>query len=175
MQATALRAPVTGHVRHRMEHQEFVERTSAGDMSWGVRGYTRAVFLVWRTRGLLYLAVAALFGLLPLLGFAVYSAWSSQYGALAWILPGMLAFYAGKPNLNLINSLPWLACGLAGLVASTWFGALSLFGGLLPCVTWFLSGALKGTVMQMMGERLRASKDSYDRLNVSGRLLLPGA
>ncbi len=158
-----------------MEHQEFVERTTAADMWWGVRGFTRAVLIVWRTRGLLYLAVAALFALLPLLGFAVYSAWSSRYGALAWILPGMLAFYAGKPNLNIIDSLPWLACGLVGLVASAWFGALNLLGGLIPCVTWFLSSALKGTVMHMMGERLRASKDSYNRLNGSGRLLLPGA
>jgi hypothetical protein len=158
-----------------MEHEEFVAKTSAGTMLWGVRGFTRAVFFVWRTRGLLYVAVAALIALMPLLGFAAYSAWSGQYGPLAWILPGVLAFYAGKPNWNLIDGLPWLACVLVGFVSSAWLGALHLFGGLLPCVTWFLSGALKGTVMQMMEERLRASKDSYDRLKMSGNLLLPGA
>ncbi len=158
-----------------MEHEEFVAKASAGNMLWGVRGFTRAVFLVWRTRGVLYVAVAALFGLAPLLGFAAYSAWSGQYGSLAWILPGVLAFYTGKPNMNLIDGLPWLACILVGLVASAWFGPLHLFGGFVPCLTWFLSGALKGTVMQMMKERLRASKDSYDRLKASGRLLLPDA
>jgi hypothetical protein len=158
-----------------MDHQEFVTKTSAGDILWGVRGYTRAVFLVWRTRGLLYVVVAALFGLMPLLGFAAYSAWSGQYGSLAWTLPGVLAFYTGKPNLNLIDGVAWLACVLVGLVASAWLGPLHLFGGLVPCVTWFLSGALKGAVMQMMEERLRASKESYDRLKVSGNLLLPGA
>ena len=158
-----------------MEHQEFVAKTSAGDMLWGVRGFTRAVFLVWRARGLLYVAVAALFGLMPLLGFAAYSAWRGQYGPLVWILPGALAFYIGKPNLNLIVGLPWLACGLVGLVASAWLGPLHLLGGLVPGVTWLLSGALKGTAMHMMEERLRTSKHSYDRLKASGRLILPGA
>lgn len=158
-----------------MEHQEFVAKTSAGDLPWGVRGFTRAVLLVWRTPGLLYVAVAALFALMPLLGFAAYSAWRGQYWALAWIAPGVLAFYTGRPNLNLIDGLPWVGCVLVGLVASAWFGALHLFGGLVPCVMWFISGALRATVMQMMEERLRASKDSYDSLKASGRLLLPGA
>lgn len=158
-----------------MEHQEFVAKTCAGDLLWGVRGFTPAVLLVWRTPGLLYVAVATLLGLLPLLGFAAFSAWLGQYGALAWIVPSALAFYAGRPNLNLIAGLPWFACLLVGLVASAWFGALHLIGGLVTCVSWFLSSALKGTVMQMMGGKLRASKDAYDRLKASGRLLLPDA
>jgi len=168
-------ARLNRNVRHRMDHQEFVAKTSAEGVLWGVHGFTRAVFLVWRTRGLLYVAVGALLALMPLLGLAAYSAWRGQYGSLAWIVPGMLAFYTGRANLNFIDGLPWLACVLVGLMASAWFGPLHLFGGFVPCVTWFLSGTLKGAVMQMMQERLRASKDSYDRLNASGRLLLPGA
>ena len=30
---------------------------------------------------------------------------------LGWLVPCLLAFVAARPSLNLIDGLPWLACG----------------------------------------------------------------
>lgn len=158
-----------------MEHDEFVTKSSSGGISWGVQGFFRPVFIVWGIRGLLAVGTLSLLVLAPLLGFAFYSTWHEQFGPLAWVLPGLLAFYAGRPNLNLIAGLPWMGCALAGVLTSFWFGPAHLVGGILPCVSWFLSGALKGTTMMAMGDRLSASKDAYDKLKASGTLLIRDA
>ncbi len=139
---------------------------------WGVDGFYRAVSIVWGLRGLLTVGALSLLVLAPSLGFAVYAIWQERYGSLAWVLAGILAFSAGRPNLNLIEGLPWVGCAFAGVLASVWWGPSHLVGGILPGVTWFLAGALRGTTMVAMGDRLSASKVAYDHLKASGRLLI---
>lgn len=158
-----------------MEHDEFVSKSSSGAILWGVQGFFRPVSIVWGIRGLLAIGILSLVVLAPLLGFAFHLAWHGQYARLVWVLPGLLAFYAGRPNLNLIAGLPWMIGALAGILASFWFGPADLVGGILPCVIWFLSGALKGTTMVAMGDRLSASKAAYDKLKASGKLLIHGS
>jgi hypothetical protein len=158
-----------------MEHNEFVEKTRSNAIVWGVERFYRAVFLVWGTSGLFWILAASLLILAPALAFVLYCLLHSRFFAVAWTLPVVLAFLAGIPNLNLIAGSIWVLCALIGVVVAVFFGPLHLVGALLPFLTWFLSGALKGTTMVSMEDRLRESQESYRRLKESGILIIHGA
>jgi hypothetical protein len=158
-----------------MEHDEFVEKTRGDEIVWGVRGFLRPVFYVWGTGGLAVVVAMSILVLTPALGFGVYCFSHHKYVAMAWALPAVLAFIAGKPNLNCIAGSVWVICALVGWVLSIFFGPYHLVGGLLPGLTWFLAGALRGTTMVSMGDRLRESPEAYRKLKESGLMSFRGA
>jgi hypothetical protein len=150
-----------------VEHEEFVARSSASALVWGVSGAVAgSVRAVWGAGGLALYLLALLAAAAPLLGFA---AWSALW---AWLVPGALAFIAARPGLNLIDGLAWLGCGLIGAVVAVWAGPLHLFAGAAVVATWILAGAVRGTTMAALESRLRASKDDYERLRAAGKLIL---
>ena len=153
-----------------MEHDEFVARSSANSLLWGGRGVGSAVRALWGARGLALYALASALALSPTIGIAAWSAWHERYGALGWLVPGLLAFAAARPGLNLIDGLPWLACGLIGLAVSIWAGPLHLLGGAAVVATWILAGAVRGSALVSLENRLRASRDDYERLRAAGKL-----
>jgi hypothetical protein len=157
-----------------MEHDEFVERARSNEIFWGVNGFFRPVFLAWGIGVLLAVVAASLLALAPALVFGVYCVLHQEYAALAWALPTVLAFLAGKPNLNCISGFPWVICAVIGLALTIFFGPLHLVGGLLPGLTWFLSGAVKGVTMVSMESRLSESAEAYKKLKESGALFFRG-
>ncbi len=154
-----------------MDHAEFVRQSSGRAVFWGVHTFLRPVRLVWGIRGLFVVAAASLLVLAPTFGFGFYAVRQGHFGGLAWALPALLAFFVGRPNLNCVAALPWVICALIGLVVAIFFGPLHYVGGVLPGITWMLAGALRGTTMQAMQERLRESPQAYDKLKRSGEML----
>ena len=154
-----------------MEHQEFVARSSANSLLWAGRGVGKAVLALWGAGGVACYALASFLALSPAIGIAVWSALHGRYGALGWLVPSALAFAAARPGLNLIDALPWLGCALIGLVVSIWAGPLHLLGGAAVVATWILAGAVRGTALVSLQNRLLASKDDYERLRDAGKLI----
>jgi hypothetical protein len=157
-----------------MEHDEFVERTRNNEILWGITGFFRPVALAWGTGGLVAVVAGSLLAFAPALVFGVYCVLHQEYAALAWALPTTLAFMVGVPNLNCIAGFPWVICAAIGLVLTFFFGPLHLVGGLLPGLTWFLSGAVKGVTMVSMESRLHESPKAYKKLKESGALFFRG-
>jgi hypothetical protein len=155
-----------------MDHREFVEKTGQDEILWGVKGFYRPVRIVWGPGKLLGILALALLVLTPMLGFAAYCVWSARYGALIWTLPMILAFFMGGPGPNLFSLLPWMICFVIGIVCSQFLGTLHFVAGLLPGVIWFMSCALRGTTMVEMGDTLRKSAETYDRLRKSDLLII---
>ncbi|HEY8251456.1 MAG TPA: hypothetical protein VIG70_12700 [Burkholderiales bacterium] len=153
-----------------MEHSEFVARSSANSLLWGVRGVGGAVLALWGASGLAWYALASLLALSPTLGIAAWAAAHGRYGALGWLVPGVLAFAAARPGLNLVAGSPWLACGLLGVAVSIWLGPLHLLGGAAVVATWILAGAVRGSALVSLQNRLLASSDDYERLRAAGKL-----
>lgn len=153
-----------------MEHEEFVARSSANSLLWGVRGVGSAVLALWGAGGLAWYALASLLALSPTIAIAAWSAALERYAALGWLIPGVLAFAVARPGLNLIAASPWLACGLLGVAVSIWAGPLHLLGGAAVVATWILAGAVRGTALVSLQNRLLASKDDYERLRAAGKL-----
>ena len=58
-----------------------------------------------------------------------------------------------------------VGCGLALAVEPR-----NYLGGLVPGVTWVLSGAVKGTIMSEMGAELLPSEAAFNRLRDAGLL-----
>jgi len=54
-----------------MEHSEFVARSSANSLLWGVRGVGAAVLALWGASGLAWYALASLVALSPTLGIEI--------------------------------------------------------------------------------------------------------
>ena len=154
-----------------MEHQEFVARSTANSLLWGVRGVGSAVLALWGAGGLAVYALASVLALSPAIGVAAWAALHERYGALGWLVPAVFAFAAARPGLNLINGSPWLACGVVGLVVSIWAGPLHLLGGAAVVATWILAGAVRGSAVVSLENRLRASRDDYERLRAAGKLI----
>lgn len=158
-----------------MEHEEFVAKNSAEEAvwrGWTVNGLIPAIFLVRGIPGVLGFVFWALIVHMPVAVFAALSGSRGQYGAMIWTLPALFAFLVAPTNVNAIQGIPFFLCIPAGAVISAWFGRLHLWGGLLPIVIYYLSGALKGVAMEGMERRLMESKGSFDRLNASGRLVI---
>jgi hypothetical protein len=153
-----------------MEHSEFVARSSANSLLWGVRGVGGAVLALWGASGLAWYALASLLALSPTIVIAAWAAAHGRYGALGWLVPGVLAFAAARPGLNLVAGSPWLACGLLGVAVSIWLGPLHLLGGAAVVATWILAGAVRGSALVSLQNRLLASSDDYERLRAAGKL-----
>jgi hypothetical protein len=154
-----------------MEHEEFAASTPANPVVWGVRGPARAVRAVWGGSGLACYGLACLLALAPALALGVWAAMQARYGALFWVVLAALAFLMGRPRLNLMDGLPWILCGLAGVVVAIFAGLLHLLGGAAVVATWILAGAVRGTTMVYLEDRLRRSKDAFERLRAAGQLI----
>jgi hypothetical protein len=155
-----------------MEHDEFVDRSSSKAFVWGVRRVTSAVFEVWGAAGLAAYGLACGLAMAPPLALAAWSAMQGRYAAVAWIVPAAFAYLAARPRLNLVDASPWLACALAGLVLSLWWGPLHLLGGAAVVASWILAGTVRGITMAFLEGRLRSSKVAYERLRATGNLIL---
>lgn len=155
-----------------MEHEEFVERVRNESILWGVKGFYRPVFLARGTGGLVAVVVESIFALVPALAFIGYCVLRQEYVPPAWALPTTLAFLMGTPGLNCISGLPWGICAIVGFVLQIFFGPLHLIGGLLPGLTWFLSGAVRGTAMGALESKLLESPETYRKLQEEDVLIL---
>jgi hypothetical protein len=153
-----------------MEHNEFVARSSANSLLWSVRGIGSAILALWGAGGLAWYVLASLLALSPTLGIAAWSAAHERYGALGWLVPGVLAFAAARPGLSLVAGSPWLACGLVGVALAIWAGPLHLLGGAAVVATWILAGAVRGSALVSLQSRLLVSREDYERLRAAGKL-----
>ena len=168
--------PASSPAPHSAEltHDEFLEKTRAKEVLWGVRGFFRPVLLVLGPGGLLRVLAFTLLLLAPALGFGLYCVWSAHYTELVWMLPIALAFLMSRPDPNAIELCLWVICALIGQVCATFFGPVHLVAGLLPGLAWFCFCALKGTTMVAMREHLHESPETYETLRESGILIISG-
>ncbi|MGD9040178.1 MAG: hypothetical protein PVH82_11130 [Desulfobacteraceae bacterium] len=153
-----------------MEHSDFITRCEGPDIFWGVKNFFRSVFRIWRpAKGILIVVVAA----------AIFSA-SIAYGlflifvgkplSLIWLVLCLFGFLTGKPGLNGLELAFFVIVAVLGVVLSFVLGGHHVIGGLLPGISWFAMGVLKGSTMVAMQERLIESRALYENLRDDGTL-----
>jgi hypothetical protein len=81
----------------------------------------------------------------------------------------------GNPGLNLIGLSFFMILAIVGVILSFIFGAHHFIGGLLPGISWFATGALKGSTTVAMQDRLIESKALYENLRDDGTLFFLSA
>ena len=152
-----------------MEHSDFVSRDQKTEFLWGVNGFYRPLFRICGpTQGAI--AVGASLAVFACsFGYAAWALHSGSYLALLWLLPSLYGFLAGHPGLNGIELIFYICLAAAGL----FFGEHHVIGGLLPGLSWFAMGMIKGVYMEMIGEKLVRSRELFDATRDDGTLILP--
>ena len=152
-----------------MEHSAFVSSHQKTEFLWGVNGFYRPLFRICGpTQGAV--AVGASVAVLACsFGYAAWVLHSGTYLALLWLLPSLYGFLAGHPGLNGIELLLYVGLAIFGSL----FGEHHVVGGLLPGLSWFAMGAIKGVSMGLIGERLARSRELFEAVRDDGTLILP--
>ena len=78
---------------------------------------------------------------------------------------------------DLLGDIPWwgVIVAIVGVILSFIFGGYHVIGGLLPGISWFAMGALKGSTMVAMQDKLMESKALYENLRDDGMLVFRSA
>jgi hypothetical protein len=156
-----------------MEHSEFISRCEGPDVFWGVKGFFRPVFRIWGSaQGILIAFVAAAI-LSATLAYGLFLILSGKPLSLFWLLPCLFGFFAGNPGLNAIAGAGYVIVAVVGVILSFIFGGHHVIGGFLPGISWFAMGALKGSTMVAMQDKLMESKALYEDLRDDGTLFFP--
>ena len=152
-----------------MEHSDFVSSHQKTEFLWGVNGFYRPLFRICRpTQGAI--AIGASVAVLACsFGYAAWVLHSGSYLALLWLFPSVYGFLAGHPGLNGIELFLYICLAIVGLL----LGEHHVIGGLLPGLSWFAMGIIKGVSMEMIGERLVQSRELFEATRDDGTLLLP--
>ena len=152
-----------------MEHSDFVSSHQKTEFLWGVNGFYRPLFRICGpTQGAI--AIGASVAVLACsFGYAAWVLHSRSYLALLWLFPSVYGFLAGHPRLNGIELLLYICLAIVGLL----LGEHHVVGGLLPGLSWFAMGIVKGVSMEMIGERLAESKELFEAVKADGILILP--
>ena len=154
-----------------MEHGEFIARCEGPDVFWGVKGFFRPVFrILGPGKGILIVLVAAAI-MSATLAYGVLLILAGKPLSLFWLLPCLFGFYAGNPGLNGLQGAVFVIVAIAGVILSFIFGGHHVIGGLLPGISWFAMGALKGSTMVAMQDKLVESKALYEHLRDDGTLV----
>ena len=178
---SALFASVRGGVGHAscwvtevkgMDHATFVQRVGDPSFLWGVRCFHRATFTVWGWRSW-SVWVCTLVIVMPTLLVSVYAVSRGELLACLWSIPCLLGVLAGKPNLNGIGLIFFVALGGTGyfLLPRTGWYALAC---VVPVFGYFAMGAHKGMTMIDLQNEVSRSQRSYDLLRDRGLLLIIG-
>ena len=83
----------------------------------------------------------------------------------------LFGFYVGNPGLNGLQGAVFVIVAIAGVILPFIFGGHHVIGGLLPGISWFAMGALKGSAMVAMQDNLIESKALYEHLRDDGTLV----
>ena len=154
-----------------MEHSEFIARCEGPDVFWGVKGFFRPVFrILGSAKGILIVVVSAAI-MSATLAYGLLLILAGKPLSLFWLLPCLLGFYAGNPGLNGLQGAVFAIVAIAGVILSFIFGRHHVIGGLLPGISWFAMGALKGSTMVAMQDKLIESKALYENLRDDGTLV----
>jgi hypothetical protein len=158
-----------------MEHSEFIARCEGPDAFWGVKSFFRPVFRIWGSaKGILIVLVTAAI-LSATLAYGVLLILAGKPLSLFWLLPCLFGFYAGNPGLNGLQGAVFVIVAVVGVILSFIFGGYHIIGGLLPGISWFAMGALKGSIMVAMQDKLMESKALYENLRDDGTLVFRSA
>jgi len=109
------------------------------------------------------------------IAYGLYLIFVDKPLALFWLLPCLFGFFTGQPGLNLIELSVFVIFAVISVILYFIFGAHHVIGGLLPGISWFAMGALKGSTMVAMQDRLIKSKVLYENLRDDGTLFFLGA
>ncbi len=152
-----------------MEHSEFVANRERPEFIWGVKGFYRPVFRICgRAEGIFVVSLSVAV-VACTVGYATWVVNSGSYGALIWLLPIAYGYLTAHPGLNGIEFLLFVGIAFVGLL----LGAQHIVGGLLPGLSWFAMGAIKGMTIVGIGARLASSKSAFETARDDGILLLP--
>ncbi len=152
-----------------MEHSDFVTHYERTEFLWGVKGFYRPLFRIWGpTEGAFVVGVSVAV-LACSFGYAAWILHSGSYIALLWLLPSVYGFLAGHPGLTGIELLLYTGLAIVGL----FLGGHHVIGGLLPGLSWFAIGAIKGISIGMIGENLVRSKELFEAARDDGTHMLP--
>ena len=153
-----------------MEHSEFIQKTGKPGFLWGVKGFYSPVVRLWGVTRALPILLGAFVIFLPTVITFFYFLHAGKYLSLIWLSVSLFGFITGHPGINAIEGSFYFLIALAGLILGMIFGIHHLIGGIIPIVTWFAVGALKGTTMVDMEEELKGSEDMYKRFRDDGTL-----
>ncbi len=158
-----------------MEHIDFITRCEGLDVFWGVKGFFRPVFRIWGSaQGVLIVLVGAAI-LSASIVYGVFLVLVGKPLSLFWLLPCLFGFFTGNPGLNGLELSVFIIVAVVSVVLSFFFGLHHLIGGLLPGISWFAMGTLKGSTMVAMQDRLMESKALYEKLRDDDTLFFRGA
>jgi len=158
-----------------MEHSDFITRCEGPDVFWGVKGFFRSVFRVWGSdKGILIVLVAAAI-LSTSIAYGLFLISVGKPLSLFWLLPCLFGFFTGNPGLNGLELAFFVIVAVVSVILSFIFGGHHVIGGLLPGISWFAMGVLKGSTMVAMQERLMESRALYENLRDDGILFFRSA
>jgi hypothetical protein len=153
-----------------MEHCDFVMRCQGPDVFWGVKSFFRSVFrILGSAKGILIVLVAAVI-LSASVAYGLFLIFVGEPLSLFWLLPCLFGFFTGNPGLNGFELAFFVIVAVASVILTFIFGGHHVIGGLLPGISWFAMGVLKGSTMVAMQERLMESRALYENLRDEGIL-----
>lgn len=152
-----------------MEHSDFVTSYQRVEFLWGVNGFYRPLVQICGPAQGAIAVGASLAVLACSFGYAAWILHAGNYLALLWLLPSLYGSLAGHPGLNGFGLVLYICLAIVGLLA----GEHHVIGGLLPGLSWFTMGMIKGVSMGMIGERLVQSRELFEAARDDGTLILP--
>ena len=158
-----------------MEHSDFITRCEGPDVFWGLKGFFRPAFRIRGSAQGILIVLVAIVILSASITYGLFLIFVGKPLSLFWLLPCLFGFFKGNPGLNGLELALFVIVAVVSVMLSFIFGGHHLIGGLLPGISWFAMGVLKGSTMVAMQESLMESKALYENLRDDGTLFFRSA